>query len=95
MICLLSNCFQLIGRCWLERGSAPRHRLQHLEGGGHAAAAPNKLGIRYFSIVLPDSTELERVLMRVKQAGLATEPIEQGLLVRDPSQIAVVLTALS
>lgn len=66
---------------WKEEGAPP--------------SPPDTLGMRYFSIVLPDSTELDRVLARVKQAGLAIEPTEQGSLVHDPSQIAVVLTSSS
>ncbi len=53
---------------------------------------PNSLGIRHFSIVLPNQTELGRVLKRVQQDGIATADIEEGTLVRDPSSIGVVLT---
>ncbi len=61
--------------------------------GKDAPPAPaDALGIRYFSIVLPDQTELERVLQRVRQQGLATEGTEEGILIRDPSSVAVVLT---
>jgi catechol 2,3-dioxygenase len=65
------------------------------KGEGAPPPPPDTLGMRYFTIALPDSTELEQVLARVRQAGLATESSEQGILVRDPSQIAVVLTAPS
>jgi catechol 2,3-dioxygenase len=63
------------------------------KGEGAPPSPPDTLGMRYFSVVLPDSTELERVLARVRQAGLATEPTEPGILVRDPSQISISLTA--
>jgi hypothetical protein len=46
--------------------------------------------VRYFTIVLPDSVELERVLERVRIAGMSVEQTEEGVLVRDPSQIGVV-----
>lgn len=62
------------------------------KGQGAPPPPPDALGIRYFTIVLPDTAELEQVLERVRQADLETEPTEQGILVRDPSQIAVVLT---
>jgi len=48
--------------------------------------------MRYFSVVLPNASELERVVQRVHRAGIASEHTENGTLVRDPSHIAVVLT---
>jgi hypothetical protein len=42
--------------------------------------------------VLSDQTELGRVLKRVQQDGIATEEIEEGILIRDPSSIGVVLS---
>lgn len=53
---------------------------------------PDSLGIRYFSLVLPNQAELDRVLHRVQQDGIAMEEVEEGILVRDPSSIGVVLT---
>jgi hypothetical protein len=48
--------------------------------------------LRYFSIELPNQTELDKVLERVRQANLPTEQTPEGVLVRDPSRNAVVLT---
>jgi catechol 2,3-dioxygenase len=62
------------------------------QGEGAPPPPANSLGIRYFTIELPDQTELGRVLERVQQAGIAREEIEEGILVRDPSSIGVVLT---
>ena len=53
---------------------------------------PNSLGLRYFTIVLPDQAELDRLVERLGQAGLAVEPTAEGRLVRDPAQLGVVLT---
>ena len=53
---------------------------------------PNSLGMRYFTIELPDQAELGRVLERVQLAGLATEDTEMGRWVRDPAGQDVVLT---
>jgi catechol 2,3-dioxygenase len=50
-------------------------------------------GLRYFTVVLPDAAELDRALERVRRAGLPTEQTPEGTLVRDPSRLAVVLTA--
>ncbi len=62
-------------------------------GEGAPPPPPNALGLRYFTVVLPNQAELDRVVARVQQAGLPVEQTEAGLLVRDPSQNGVVLTA--
>ena len=80
--------------------------LNTWQGEGAPAPAPDSLGLRYFSVVLPDQAELDRVLQRVREAGVPVEPRgaalagsslrsdrpEAGLLLRDPSQNGVVLT---
>ncbi|MFN8421053.1 MAG: VOC family protein [Anaerolineae bacterium] len=50
------------------------------------------LGMRYYTVVLPDAAELQRTIERVQAAGLATEQTDDGIAVLDPSQIKVVLT---
>lgn len=62
------------------------------QGDGAPPPAPNMLGLRYFSIVLTDEDQLAQVLRRLEQAGIAVEHTEQGYLVKDPSQISVMLT---
>ena len=54
---------------------------------------PGALGLRYFTVVLPDVTGLGSVLQRVHQAGLETEQTASGVLVRDPSQNGILLTS--
>jgi catechol 2,3-dioxygenase len=61
-------------------------------GEGVPPPPPNALGMRYFSFILPNKTELESVVERVQQAGIGTEQTEEGILVRDPSQNGVLLT---
>jgi catechol 2,3-dioxygenase len=61
-------------------------------GEGAPAPPPDTLGLRYFSFVLPNKTELEHIVKRVQQAGILTEQTEIGILIRDPSQNSVVLT---
>jgi catechol 2,3-dioxygenase len=63
------------------------------QGEGAQPPLPNSLGMRSYEVVLSNQTELFRVVERVKQAGIATEQTAEGMLVRDPSQIGVVLTA--
>lgn len=66
--------------------------LNTWQGEGAPPPPPDALGLRYFSVLLPNQAELERVIARVRQSGLPTEQTETGLLVRDPSQNGVVLT---
>jgi catechol 2,3-dioxygenase len=67
--------------------------LNTWQGEGVPPPPPDAAGLRYFTIDLPDKTELERVLEHVRQAGIPIQETEVGFLVRDPSQNAVVLTA--
>ena len=56
---------------------------------------PESIGLRYFVTRLPNLAELGRVLDRVHAAGISTEEQDEGVLVRDPSQIGMILTAPS
>ena len=67
--------------------------LNTWQGEGAPPPAPNSLGLRYFSVVLPDQASLDQILERVRLAGLSTEETEAGVLLKDPSQNGVVLTA--
>jgi catechol 2,3-dioxygenase len=67
--------------------------LNTWQGEGAPPPRADAAGLRYFQVMLPNTAELERVLERVRQKGLATEQTEEGLLVRDPSQNGVVLSA--
>jgi catechol 2,3-dioxygenase len=62
-------------------------------GEGAPPPPPGALGMRYFTVVLPDKAELTKVVERIQDAGLATETLEEGILVRDPSQNGMLLTA--
>ena len=61
-------------------------------GEGAPPPPPDALGLRYLTFVLPNETELERVVDRVKQAGIATEQTADGVLVRDPSRACLILS---
>lgn len=66
--------------------------LNTWQGEGAPPPPPDALGLRYFTIQLPNKAELERVVERVRQAGISIEQTEDGFLARDPSQNCVVLT---
>ncbi|MCE1253029.1 MAG: VOC family protein [Anaerolineae bacterium] len=55
-------------------------------------APPNALGLRYFTLVVPSSDELNRVLERISSAGLPFEQTPEGTLVSDPSRINLIIT---
>jgi catechol 2,3-dioxygenase len=61
-------------------------------GVGVPPPPPDALGLRYFTVVLPNKAELEQVVERVQRAGIATQQTDDGILVRDPSQNGLVLT---
>jgi catechol 2,3-dioxygenase len=53
--------------------------------------AAGAVGLRHFEIVVSDQAELERVLDRIRGAGLPVSACDGGSLVRDPSGIGVLL----
>jgi catechol 2,3-dioxygenase len=54
---------------------------------------PDSIGLRDFIVRLPNLEELGKVLDRVHAAGVPSEEQDEGVLVRDPSQIGMILTA--
>lgn len=62
------------------------------KGEGIPPAPPHAVGLRYFTIVLPDAAERQRAVGHIQAAGLTTEERPEGIWVFDPSQIGVVLT---
>jgi catechol 2,3-dioxygenase len=65
---------------WQSRGAPP--------------AQPGAIGLRSFEIELPDAAELERVLDRVRAAGIDAEPRDDGALIHDPFGIGVLLSVV-
>jgi catechol 2,3-dioxygenase len=51
------------------------------------------LGLRYFSVVLPDQAELERLVASVGEANFSLESPAEGWLTRDPSANGVLLVS--
>jgi catechol 2,3-dioxygenase len=62
------------------------------KGEGIPPAPPHALGMRYFTIVLPAASELQRVVGRIQEAGLPKEQTPDGIFVQDPSRIGLLLT---
>ncbi|OGO69596.1 MAG: hypothetical protein A2Z37_12825 [Chloroflexi bacterium RBG_19FT_COMBO_62_14] len=60
-------------------------------GEGAPPPPAGSLGLRYFTFVLPTNDELEAVLTRARRADAPIEETEDGYLLRDPAQNAIVL----
>ena len=67
--------------------------LNTWQGAGAPPPPPDAVGLRYFTVVLPDPKSLDLVIGRIDKAGIASNRTEDGVLVYDPSQNGVLLTA--
>ncbi len=86
-------------------GHAPEFQMAFVSAGGYhhhlglntwqGAGAPpppaDAVGLRYFTVELPNQQALDEVVKRIDDAGIPSNKIEDGLLVYDPSQNGVVL----
>lgn len=61
-------------------------------GEGAPPAPADALGLRYFTFILPHAGELDQVEEHALRAGIPIETTPEGLLMRDPSNNAIVLT---
>lgn len=62
-------------------------------GEGAPPPPPDAQGLRHFTIVLPDAAALAGLTARIEAAGVGIAETANGLLLRDPSQNGVMLTA--
>jgi catechol 2,3-dioxygenase len=62
------------------------------QGEGAPAPPPDALGLRWFSICLPDRASLESLVGRIRAAGLHCEEWADGFFLRDPSKNGILLT---
>jgi catechol 2,3-dioxygenase len=82
-----------IGAVFLSAGGYHHHiGLNVWKGVGAPPPPEDAIGLRHFTVTLPDAAEVERVVARVRQAGVEIERTDSGVLVRDPSQNGVLLT---
>jgi catechol 2,3-dioxygenase len=78
---------------FVSAGGYHHHLGMNIWGtAGASPPPPESVGLRYFTVNLPDRTEVDKVLNRVRSANLPIEEHAKGWLVRDPSQNALVLT---
>lgn len=81
------------GALFMAAGGYHHHLgLNTWAGQGAPPPPSDAAGLRRFSVLLPDGAALEEVAGRVRAAGLPAEALPEGLLVRDPSQNAILLS---
>ena len=61
------------------------------QGVGAPPPPADAVGLRYFTIDLPDQKAYDEVVARVDAAGIPSNQTEAGLLLHDPSQNGVIL----
>jgi len=66
--------------------------LNTWQGEGAPPPPADAVGLRYFTVELPDQKALDQVIARVEKAGIPANQTEEGFLLYDPSQNGVVLT---
>jgi catechol 2,3-dioxygenase len=66
--------------------------LNTWQGEGAPPPPMDALGLRYFTVILPDQKSYGEVLARLAAAGIPANQTQEGLLVSDPSQNGVLLT---
>jgi len=60
-------------------------------GVGAPPAPHDAVGLDYFTLVLPNHEELDKVIVQLKDAGISVRYIEGGWFVKDPSNITIKL----
>ena len=66
--------------------------LNTWQGRGAPPPPPDAVGLRHFTIDLPNQQAYDEVIARVDKAGISSNQTDDGLLIYDPSQNGVVLT---
>jgi catechol 2,3-dioxygenase len=83
-----------VGALFVSAGGYHHHLgLNTWQSLGAGPPPPGAIGLRSFEVVLPDDAELERVLGRVSEAGIAYERSNGAAVLRDPSGNALRLLA--
>jgi catechol 2,3-dioxygenase len=82
------------GALFVSAGGYHHHLgLNTWNSAGSPPAPPGVTGLRSFEVVLPTAAERDKVVGRVKEAGLEVQPEAAGTLVHDPFGNGVLLVA--
>ena len=84
----------LPGAAFVSAGGYHHHLGFNVWRGADVPPAPaDAVGLRHWTIVLPDEADLAAARARLLGAGVEVEDVDHGLLVRDPWELAVQLVA--
>jgi catechol 2,3-dioxygenase len=77
---------------FISAGGYHHHLGLNVWAGIGAPPPPaNAVGLRYYTIVLPNKEELDNLLIKLRTIGIIPEQMELGWFVRDPSQNGILL----
>ena len=65
--------------------------LNTWQGEGAPPPPADAVGLRYLTVELPNQEALDKVIERINAAGIPSNQMDDGLLVRDPSENGVML----
>lgn len=83
---------QEFGALFVSAGGYHHHLGFNTWRGPNLSAPPDDaLGLRYFTVVVPNEDEMGRLEERLRDAGHAPAPYEDGLMVKDPSGLGMLL----
>jgi catechol 2,3-dioxygenase len=81
------------GMAFVSAGGYHHHiGLNIWQGEGAPPPPADAVGLRYFTVELPNQQALDEVVARIDKAGIPSHQTEEGLFVHDPSQNGVILT---
>jgi catechol 2,3-dioxygenase len=81
------------GMAFVSAGGYHHHvGLNTWQGEGAPPPPSDAVGLRDFTVELPNQPALNEVIARIDKAGIPSNQTDDGLLVHDPSQNGVILT---
>jgi catechol 2,3-dioxygenase len=81
------------GMAFVSAGGYHHHvGLNTWQGEGAPPPPSDAVGLRDFTVELPNQPALNEVIARIDKAGIPSNRTDDGLLVHDPSQNGVILT---
>lgn len=87
---------KLMRAAFVSAGGYHHHvGLNTWQGEGAPPPPADALGLRFFTVELPDQKAMDQVVARIEKARIPSNQIDEGLLIHDPSQNGVVLTTKS
>lgn len=86
----IANTF---GMAFVSAGGYHHHiGLNTWQGEGAPPPPADAVGLRHFTVELPNQQALDQVVERIDKEGISSNQTDEGLLVHDPSQNGVILT---